>query len=150
MALTKSTVGLLALVLGTAAIAATPADIVTARQANYKQIGKASKAIADQLRSPESSIATIQANAQILDSLAPKLPGWFPKGSGPESGVKTAALPAIWEKKADFRKAAATFAAAARTLRTAAARGDLAQVKTAFPAVGSSCKGCHESFKAKN
>jgi cytochrome c556 len=120
-----------------------------AREANFKKIAKANKAIGDELKKPSPAIAILQANAGTIDQLAPQVPHWFPAGSGPESGARTEALPAIWQRPEDFARKAADFAAAARTLQAAAAGGDIANVWAAAPAVGASCKGCHEQFRQK-
>lgn len=130
--------------------AATPADVIAARQANYKAIGKANKAINDELRKSAPSMPVIQANAATLDTLAPKLTSWFPHGSGPEAGVKTAALPVIWQRIPEFRADAAAFASAAHTLRAAAATGDAGRVRAATAALGQTCRTCHETFRAKD
>jgi cytochrome c556 len=136
--------------IGTIAVAATPAETISARHANFKQLGRATKAILDELRKPEPSLATINTNAQALNQAAAKIPGFFPPGTGPESGVKTEALPAIWQKNADFQAAAQKLVSAGNDLQRAAASNNLAAVKTAFPAVGGSCKGCHDNFRAKD
>jgi cytochrome c556 len=145
------TVGLIAIatVAGTA-LAATAAQVVAARQQNYKQIGKATKGIMDELKKPSPSIAAIRGDAKTIDRLARRVPGWFPKGSGAEAGVKTAALPVIWQQPADFRAAAVRLAAAARALDAAAAKGDIAQVRGAASGLGGACKNCHQTFKAKD
>lgn len=132
------------------ALAATAAQLVAARQQNYKQVGKATKAITDELKGASPSIGTIRVNAKALDGLARRVPSWFPKGTGPEAGVKTAALPAIWQQKAEFHQAAVRLAAAAHALDVAAAKGDIAAVRGAMPAVGAACKGCHQSFRARD
>jgi cytochrome c556 len=142
----------LAWVIGTAvatAALAAPADVITARQQNYKAIGKAMKGIMDELKTGSPSISTVQTNARTIAGLAPKLPGWFPAGTGPESGVKTAALPAVWQNNADFQVAAKNFAAAAQGLNAAAAKGDAAQIGDAAKALGGTCKSCHDRFRLK-
>ena len=58
---------------------------------------------------------------------------------------KTAALPAIWTDPEGFKAAGAAWYAASQKLRAAT---DDASFKAAFPAVGASCKGCHEKFRA--
>lgn len=131
----------------TVASAAGPADIVTARQNNFKQMGRAQKAISDQLRKPAPDVAVVRANAQTLANLAPQVNRWFPRGTGPESGLKTGALPAIWQQTPRFNASANELVNAARGLQRAAASGNVNQIKAAFPAAGRSCKGCHDTFK---
>lgn len=60
---------------------------------------------------------------------------------------KTAVLPAIESKRAQFDQKAMDFEKAAQNLASVAKSGDLATIKTAFGPVGQSCKGCHDQFK---
>lgn len=131
-----------------AAYAAAPADIIAARQDNFKQMGSGMKAIGEQLKSPAPGIEAIKAGAIVIDQAAGKVDGYFPQGSGPESGVKTGALPAIWDKRDEFRSDAARLVTASAALRAAVDTGNLDQVKLQFAAVGTSCKECHDNFRA--
>lgn len=149
MAFRKFTIAL-CLVALTGAATPTPTQIITGRQANYKNIGRANKAINDELRKSAPSMAVIQQNAAVLDALAPRVPLWFPKGTGPEAGVKTAALPVIWQRIPEFKADAAKFANAAHILRAAAAAGDVNRVRAATAALGQTCRACHETFRAKD
>lgn len=133
-----------------AAIAAKPADTIAARTANFKLIGKSFKAIMDQMKAPAPDMALVQSSADALVKASAKVHGGFPKGSGPESGVKTHALPAIWAKPADFKAAADKLVAGSKAMQKAAKTGDINNVKAAFPGVGGSCKGCHDQFKGKD
>ncbi len=133
-----------------AAIAAKPADTIAARQANFKLIGKSFKTIIDQMKAPAADMALVQSSADALAKASTKVHGLFPKGSGPESGVKTHALPAVWEKPADFKAAADKLVLGTKAMQKAAKSGDMAQVKAAFPGVGGACKGCHDQFKGKD
>jgi len=133
-----------------AAIAAKPADTIAARQANFKLIGKSFKAIMDQMKAPAADMALVQSSADALAKASTKVHGFFPKGSGPESGVKTHALPGIWEKPADFKAAADKLVLGTKAMQKAAKTGDMANVKAAFPGVGGACKGCHDQFKGKD
>lgn len=64
-------------------------------------------------------------------------------------GEKSAALPAIWEKPADFKKAAERLESEAAKLAQLSKGGDEAAVKAQIGAVGKSCGGCHEHFREK-
>ncbi|MDX1499145.1 MAG: cytochrome c [Woeseiaceae bacterium] len=59
----------------------------------------------------------------------------------------TEALPAIWERPADFAAAVETFAAAVAALDAAAGGEDIAAVESAHRDVAAACKGCHEDFR---
>ena len=132
------------------AVAASPAKTIEAREANFKAMGKAMKGLTEQLRSPTPDMAVIKASAAALSQAAPKVGGHFPKGTGPESGVKTHALPAIWEKPADFKAAVAKLQTGVKAMQAAAQSGNIDAVKAAVPGVGGACKGCHEQFKARD
>jgi cytochrome c556 len=138
---------LAAMVTTTASWAATPAESVAARQNNFKQMGRAQKAISDELKKPAPDIAAIRASSQVLGGLAPNVNRWFPRGSGVESGAKTGALPVIWQQPAQFNARGHQLANAVRGLQRAAASGDVNQVRAAAPAVGGACKSCHDTFK---
>jgi cytochrome c556 len=136
--------------LATVAVAATPKQVIEARQGKYKTIGKSTKAIFDELRKPAPDMAVFRANGPTLVKLSSELPRWFPKGTGPEAGVKTAAKADIWAKPAEFRTAAVNFNAAARAFNAAAIKGDGAAVGAAARTLGGTCKACHDNFKTKD
>lgn len=137
-------------VSATAAWAATPAETITARQANFKQMGRATKAVGDQLKQSAPDVGVIRTNAAILVQSAGRVHGGFPRGTGPETGVKMEALPIIWRQGRDFRAKAYQLVGATRGLQRAAAGGNVAAIKAAFPAVGGACKGCHDTYKGKS
>ena len=110
--------------------------------------GKAFKTISDGLKESEPDMAAIQAAAASVPAETATMADWFPEGSGPASGVKTDALPVIWESKADFDSKMADFKAAAATLDTAAQGGDIAAITEAFKATGATCKACHQTYRA--
>lgn len=136
--------------LGAVTMAASPQQTISERQANFKVIGKSFKAMLDEGRKPAPSIAVYRANADALAKAATKVSNHFPKGTGPEAGVKTAALPAIWQKNAEFKGAAAKLVAASGKLNAAAKSGNIDATKAAVMGVGPTCKGCHDPFKAKD
>ncbi len=120
---------------------------IEARQAQYKKIGGAFKTINDNLKSGSPDMAAIQAAAATVVEAGAGMGDWFPEGTGPESGIKTEALPAIWENRAEFDTKVAAFQAAAANLKTVADAGDPAAVGPAFGATGGTCKGCHDNFR---
>ena len=136
--------------LGAVTMAASPQQTISERQANFKVIGKSFKAMLDEGRKPAPSIAVYRANADALAKASTKIAGHFPKGTGPEAGVKTAALPAIWQKNAEFKGAAAKLVEASKKLNAAAKSGNLDATKAAVMGLGPNCKGCHDPFKAKD
>jgi len=118
-----------------------------ARHQNFKQLGGAFKAIADELKKDSPDKAVIAASAQKAKALAGGLPTWFPKGSGPESGVKVEAKPEIWADPNGFAAAAARLQAETTKLAQVADAGDMAAIKAQFGATGGACKNCHDKFR---
>ena len=144
------TLALAALLLPASAMVATaaaPNPAFKARHDNFEAMGRAMKGTFDEFKKPAPDLAAIRANAAVLAKAAPKVKGYFPKGTGPEAGVKTEALPAIWEKPADFAAAADRLVGATKALQAAAATGDLGQIKAAAGGVGGACKNCHDTFR---
>jgi cytochrome c556 len=89
----------------------------------------------------------VQRNAMYLATLS-KMP-W--DGFDPNTkGVKSAALPAVWEKQDEFKKASERLESEAAKLAEVSQNGDEAAVKAQIGAVGKSCGGCHETFREKN
>jgi len=123
--------------------------IVDTRVAHYKEIGKANKAIRDELGQSQPNLATVQASARVIEALAKQIPSWFPKGTGQQPGVKSEALPIIWQQAPVFRQRAAGLAGAAHQLAAVAATGSLEATKTASDNVGAACKACHDTFRQK-
>ena len=60
---------------------------------------------------------------------------------------KTEALPAIWEKPAEFSAAAQKFTDGAGSFQRVAQTGNLAAIGAGVKALGGTCKGCHEQFR---
>ena len=65
------------------------------------------------------------------------------------SGEKSAALPAVYSEAAKFKAAADNFQAEVGKLAAAAKGGSEADIKATAGAVGKSCGGCHDNFRAK-
>lgn len=124
------------------------ADIIRERQANYKEMGKASKAIADELKAATPSLPTIRENAERLANYAPRILTWFPAGSGPESGVRTRAKAEVWSDQEGFGRAAADFIAATEEFNAVVRTGDVAAINAARPELGKACSNCHDRFRA--
>jgi len=122
--------------------------VIAAREANFKTFGKSMKAINDSLKSDAPDLAAIASNAAAIRGLAPKVVTWFPKGTGPESGVKTEARAEIWTDGAGFAAAARRLEPEAAKLEALARAGDLTGVRAQVRVVGGTCKGCHDKFKA--
>lgn len=121
---------------------------VVARQDHYKELNGAFRAINEQVRSDAPDKAAIGARAAKMKALAADLPSWFPKGSGPEAGVKTAAKAEIWTDAAGFAAAATKLQDETAKLQDVAAAGDLDAIKAQVRATNAACKGCHDTYRA--
>ncbi|WP_375198051.1 c-type cytochrome [Sphingobium sp.] len=141
----------LGMVASYAAYAAAPAvtNAVKARQASYKEIGGAFKSINDELKSGSPDMNSVKPLARDIAARAVLLPKYFPKGSGPESGLKTRAKPEIWKDNATFVKLQGDMITAARALDMAAASGNVAGLGSARTALGGACKSCHDRFRTE-
>jgi cytochrome c556 len=88
--------------------------------------------------------ATAQAALQRIAQNGQQTPALFPPGS--HQG-KTAALPAIWERKADFDARAAKLAQDATAAQASVT--DQASLQAAIQRVGQNCAGCHEAYRRR-
>lgn len=121
--------------------------IAAERHESFETIGKAYKVINDQLKASSPDKARIQEAAATINEMAPKVASWFPAGSGPDVAPKTEALPAIWEKPAEFSAAAQKFVDQAGSFQRTVQATDGPALAAAAKALGGSCKGCHDQFR---
>lgn len=135
--------------LATSSLAAGPtgADAVKPRIEHMKALGGAAKALGDQLRSGAPDPAIVKGEAAKISAASQAIPSWFPRGSGPEAGVKTRALPAIWTDASGFSAAQKAFAAQATKLNAAAASGDMSATGAEMKALFGDCKACHDKYR---
>ncbi len=120
---------------------------IKSRQEALKEMGGAMKTISDQLKLEEPDVDAIYASAQTIEGHSVNIGDWFPAGTGPESGVETEALAAIWEKPEDFAAAVARFQTAADEFEAIAVGRDPAAIGPAMGGIGGSCKNCHDQFR---
>ena len=140
--------------LAAAALAQTPAqnaaESIKARQTHYKEIGKSAKGVFDELKKPQPSVPVIQGYAKTIAAYGPQIGAWFPKGTGSEAGVKTAARAEIWAKPQDFAKRVDAFKLETATFNAVAQKGDLNAIRAEAPKLGGTCKGCHDDFRVRD
>ncbi|MDO9430171.1 MAG: cytochrome c [Phenylobacterium sp.] len=147
----RAAIALVLALTATGALAASAAETAIAtRQAGYKKMGGAFKAINEELKKASPDMKLIAANSAVVNTQAQQIPKWFPKGSGSEAGFKTKAKPAIWTEPAKFAAAGGALQAEAGKLQTFAAAGNLDAVKTQVRAVGGTCKSCHDAYRAED
>lgn len=120
---------------------------IEARQGHLKKIGKAFKTISDQLKAGSPDLGAIQSAAALVPKEAEGMADWFPEGTGPDTGVKTEALPVIWENKSDFDDKVLAMQEAAAQLNTVAQGGDVTAIAAAFRTTGGKCKACHDKYR---
>jgi cytochrome c556 len=123
--------------------------LIKSRQDKLRDMGGALKGIDDELkkRNPDWD-SIILPDADTLQSRSSFLLNWFPKGSGPESGIKTYAQPALWQKPDDFTKLGKAMMAETTKLKQVAATKNAEALKVEVIAVGKNCKACHDSYRS--
>ena len=142
-------------VLGFAVLeaAAGPAEIaqIKPRQDKLRDMGGALKAINDDIKRGRIDWDnTVIPNAQTIKDRSAYLLNWFPKGTGPDAGVKTYALPAIWQKTDNFNKIGKDAQAEAIKLDQVANSKDDGALRAQAVAMGKACKACHDEFRSKD
>lgn len=125
----------------------TPAQIVANRQAGYKQIYAAMRGLVEQSRASEPSLPVIRQHAGAISRLAPQVSGWFPRGTGPDTGIRMRAKAEIWSNPQAFRTSSVNLVVAARQLESAAQGSDLAAIRAALGNLQRTCSGCHDQFR---
>jgi cytochrome c556 len=89
--------------------------------------------------------AAAAANSAAIVQTMSALP-WEGFVAGTDKG-ETRAKPEIWTEQAKFKERAEKLQAETAKLSAAAKTGNLDAVKTAFGAVGQSCKACHDAYR---
>ncbi|MCW1427796.1 c-type cytochrome [Novosphingobium sp. JCM 18896] len=135
--------------IAAAPLLAAPADQIRTRIDGYRDLGAAFKTLNDGLRAPSPQPAVLRAATQRIRAAASHQYGWYPAGSGPRPGVKTAAKPEIWTQGPRFRQLQDGFAAQAGALERAVGGGNVAAIRTAARSLGGSCKACHDQFRVE-
>ncbi len=142
-------ISLVAAWLAATGAAAAQDNPIKQRQDIMKQNGDAVEKATKMLKGELPYDATEMASGmKKISGAMDKFVTLFPEGSGPKPGVKTDALPAIWENKADFDARAKQLKADAAKAAEAAS-GGLESFQPAVLAMGRTCKGCHEKYRQK-
>ena len=135
-----------AVALGVTAVVA-QSDPIAARKALMKANGDQAK-IAGAMVKGEApfDLAKVEVVFATFADAAAKLPALFPDNS--RTGGDTAALPAVWENKADFDAKMAQFGKNAIAAKTEIKDADALKAKWGAFAK-ENCGGCHEKYRAK-
>ena len=136
----------MALACGITAVLA-DTDPIAERRALMKHDGEAAKTLFGMSKGKiPFDLATVKGSLKTLNEGATKSAALFPDNS--KTGGGTAALPAIWQNKADFD---ARFVKFKKDVEAAQAGVvDQATFKKFAPTVFENCGGCHELYKAKS
>jgi cytochrome c556 len=133
---------------GAVALAASPQDIVKARQADMKSFGADSKAISDYVKGAGDKAAAIKAAGDISDT-ATKLTKMWPKGTSSADlpGV-SGAKPIAFTDGAKFTDNFVSMSQGAQKLGDTIKNGSTDEVKAAFMAFSkTNCGGCHMTYR---
>jgi cytochrome c556 len=133
------------LALGATALVA-QTDPIAARKALMKANGDQSKIATNMLEN--KAPFDLEAAKKIFATFAEageKAPALFPDNS--KTGGDTAALPAIWQSKADFEAKLAKLAADSK--KAGDATKDFDSFKVQITEVRKNCGGCHQTYRKK-
>jgi len=121
-------------------------DPIVQRKSLMKANGQENRVATDMLENkvPFNLDAAKKVFATFADA-GEKMPGLFPDTS--KTGGDTAALPAIWENKADFDAKFSKFAAESKA--AAAATTNLDTFKAQITEVRKNCGGCHQLYRKR-
>jgi cytochrome c556 len=117
--------------------------VIKYRKAVMEAVGGHTQALAEILKGNVPFSGDAKAHATALAALGQMSGHLFPEGSGKGD---TEALPAIWEKPAEFKEVLDGFQATTARLGAAATTDD---IKAAFGDVTKNCKACHDKFRKK-
>jgi cytochrome c556 len=125
-----------------------PVALVEQRQARMKALGGAMKTL-NAISKGNGTAPEAAKAAGTLAAAGRAMAGWWPRGTA--VGVSDSeAAPKIWTDTPGFRKQLAAFRTASARMDVAARTGDAARVGAAMPALGGSCKSCHEGYRIED
>jgi cytochrome c556 len=121
-------------------------DPVADRRAAMKQLGLQMRDVTPYSNGKAAyDPAKVKVLMTGLAANAKRLQGLFPASSATDPQSK--ALPAVWQKRADFDKRMAEVVKAATTAQNAQT---LEAFKPAYATLATSCKGCHDAYRKPN
>ncbi len=127
-----------------------PAAVLKYRQNTMDALGGHMGALAAVAKGDVTFTDDVAVNAEAIHGLSQNLARLFPAGSGKDAG-KSASLPAIWEKPAEFEQAVKVFQEQSAKLVEVAKGGDQAAIAAQIGALGKDgCGGCHQNFREKS
>jgi cytochrome c556 len=140
----RPVLAIVALAVGATVVAAQQ-DPIAARKELMKSNGAQARAGAAMVKGEAPfDLAKAKTIFTTLEANSAKLKDLWPAGS--DKG-DTAALPKIWQDKADFDARIAKLGSDAKAAE--ASVKDLDSFKAQFTALGKDCGGCHQTYRAK-
>jgi cytochrome c556 len=131
--------------LGITAVVA-QSDPIAARKAIMKENGNQSRIAREMIEGKQPfSLDAAKKVLATFGETADKTKSLWPDTS--KTGGDTAALPAIWETKADFDAKLVKFSAESKA--AAPKVTDLDSFKAQMTEIGKNCGGCHNSYRKK-
>jgi cytochrome c556 len=113
-----------------------------------EEVGEAAKPLGQMLKGERDFEAdVVMASFKTFDGASARFGDLFPPGS--ETGEDTEAAPAIWEDRAGFDEALATWADAVDAA-IAANPQTLDETKPVAGEVFNACKGCHDTYRIED
>lgn len=132
----------------TAALSQDKDKAISERQEAMKQQGRNMVAVRNYAEG-KGDQATATAAIDALTKSVPKVPDWFPPGTGiGDVTVKTRAKPEIWKEHDKFLAADKTVIGQIAMLDAAVRAGDKAKTEAVFKEINF-CSSCHDTFRAK-
>ena len=120
-------------------------DPIAQRKALMKAQGVATKDVGAMLKGAPFDLAKVQDALKVYVNTTKTFATLFPDNS--KTGGETAALPKIWEAKADFDKLLEKFGKDSTAAMTSIT--DEASFKANMGGVLKNCGDCHELYRAK-
>lgn len=124
-----------------------PEDAIKYRQSAMTLIANHFGRVAGMAQGKVPFDAKVAADNAAIVLTVSKLP-FAAFGEGTDKGMPHKAKPEIWKEQAKFKAAAEKMQGEIVKLDAAAKSGSLDAIKAAVGAVGSSCKACHDDFRA--
>ena len=141
----RTVLGVAVLALGATALVA-QTDPIAARKALMKANGDQNRIATEMLEGKRPfNLDEAKKVFVVFVEAGEKAPALFPDNS--KTGGDTAALPPIWENKADFNARLAKFASDSKAAREATK--DLETFKVQMTEVRKNCGGCHQTYRKR-
>jgi cytochrome c556 len=121
-------------------------DPIAARKALMKSNGDSNRVATEMLEGKRPfDLAEAKKIFVVIVEAGEKAPALFPDDS--KTGGDTAALPAVWENKADFNARLAKMATEAKAAGDATK--DLDSFKAQITELRKNCGGCHQTYRKR-